>query len=65
MLTPVSTARSFSEFLPDHSPATTDDPVHIHPSQRSETLDQVSYFDTIMRVRCRRPIRRCRRRSYN
>ena len=65
MLTPVPAARSFSEVSLSRSPATAVDAAAAPLGQWSEASDNLSYFDTIMRLRCRRPLSRCRRHSQN
>jgi hypothetical protein len=65
MLTPAPAARSFSEFLEGQPPATTDASLHSQPAPWTEASDNLSYFDAIMRLRGRRPIRHCRRHSPN
>ncbi len=65
MLTAVPAARSFSEFTLSHPPAAAEDTAHAPHAQWPEASDQASYFDTIMRLRCRRPLSRCRLHSRN
>lgn len=62
MLTLVPAARSFSEYLLGGTPSTADETAHAHQGLWSDASDNLSYFDTIMRARSRRPLSRCRRR---
>lgn len=65
MLTPAPAARSFSELLFDRMPASVDDGTDAQQGHRRDVPDHASYFDTIMRLRCRHPIARCRRVSHS
>jgi hypothetical protein len=68
MLTLASAARSFSDITATATAtaiaAAADDSSQSLHAQPRETLDHVSYFDTIMRLRCRRPTPRRASRRY-
>jgi len=55
MLTLASAARSFSDFSATAIAAAADDASRSPHAQPRETLDHASYFETLMRLRCRRP----------
>ena len=55
MLTLASAARSFSDFTATAIAAATDDSSQSLHAQPRDALDHVSYFETLMRLRCRRP----------
>ena len=57
-LTLASAARSFSDFTAAAIAAATDDSSHAPHAQPRDALDQVSYFETLMQLRCRRPAQR-------
>jgi hypothetical protein len=54
MLTLAYAARSFSDFTAAAIAAATDDASRSPHTQPRETRDHASYFDTLMRLRCRR-----------
>jgi len=58
MLTLAFAARSFSDFTAAAIAAATDDSSYSLPAQPRDALDHVSYFDTLMQLRCRRPAQR-------
>jgi hypothetical protein len=66
MLTLASAARSFSDITATATAtaAAADDSSQSLHAQPRETLDHVSYFDTLMRLRCRRPTPRRASRRY-
>lgn len=66
MLTLASAARTFSGFTATATAiaAAIDDAARSPHAQPREMRDHVSYFDTLMRLRCRRPTPRRASRRY-
>jgi hypothetical protein len=55
MLTPASAARTFPDFRSNAIAAATDNSAHAQHSRPLEAPEHASYFDTLMRLRNRRP----------
>ena len=64
MLTLASTARRFSDFSAITVAAAADDAARSAHAQPRDAMDHVSYFETLMRLRCRRPSPRRASRRY-
>ena len=55
MLTPASAARTFPDFRSNAIAAATDNSARAQRAQPVEAPEHASYFDTLMRLRNRRP----------
>ncbi len=64
MLTLASKARRFSDFSATAIVAAADDAARSAHAQPRDAMDQMSYFETLMQLRCRRPAPRRASRRY-